>query len=153
MLIFTPERSISMKTIATLSMAVVLFTSGVALAQSGDMKGMDMKNMDKHCMDMQGMKGMDMQQCREMMKGMDNKEQGAAKAGTVHKATGVVKAVDPGKGTVTLAHEPVPSLKWPKMTMGFGVNDKSLFDKLAVGKKVDVEFVQKGADYIVTAVK
>ncbi|MDB5773703.1 MAG: hypothetical protein JWM42_4077, partial [Burkholderia sp.] len=38
-------------------------------------------------------------------------------------------------------------------TMGFAVNDKSLFDRLAVGKKVDVEFVQQGSDYVVTTVK
>jgi Cu(I)/Ag(I) efflux system protein CusF len=144
-----------MKTIVILSMALVLSASGVALAQSGDMKGMDMKGMDKkRCMEMmQGMKDMDMKNCMDMMKGMDNKEQGAAKAGTVHQTTGVVKAVDPAKGKVTLAHEPVPSLKWPKMTMGFAVNDKSLFDKLEVGKKVAVEFVQQGSDYIVTDVK
>jgi Cu(I)/Ag(I) efflux system protein CusF len=144
-----------MKTIVTLSMAVVLSTSGVAIAQSGDMKGMDMNNMDKQqCMGMmKGMKDMDMKHCMDMMKDMDNKEQGAAKAATVHQTTGVVKAVDPAKGTVTLAHEPVPSLKWPKMTMGFAVNDKSLFDKLAVGKKVAVEFVQQGSNYVVTEVK
>jgi Cu(I)/Ag(I) efflux system protein CusF len=39
------------------------------------------------------------------------------------------------------------------MTMGFAVNDKSLFDKLAVGKKVAVEFVQQGSNYVVTEVK
>ncbi|MEN3363850.1 MAG: Cu(I)/Ag(I) efflux system periplasmic protein CusF [Burkholderiales bacterium] len=112
-----------MKTIAILSMALVLSASGVALAQSGHMKG------------------------------MDNKAPGATQSGAVHQTTGVVKAVDPAKGKVTLAHEPVPSLKWPKMTMGFAVNDKSLFDRLAVGKKVDVEFVQQGSDYVVTTVK
>jgi Cu(I)/Ag(I) efflux system protein CusF len=102
---------------------------------------------------MKGMKEMDMKQCMGMMKGMDSKEQGTSQTGPVHQATGVVKAVDPAKGTVTLAHEPVPSLKWPNMTMSFGVNDKSLFDKLALGKKVAVEFVQQGSNYIVTAVK
>jgi Cu(I)/Ag(I) efflux system protein CusF len=144
-----------MKTIAAMSVALVLSASGTALAQSGDMKGMDMNNMDeKQCMGMmKGMKDMDMRQCMDMMKGMDNKEQGAAKAATVHRTTGTVKAFDPAKGTVTLAHEPVPSLKWPNMTMSFRVNDKSLFDKRAVGKKVAVEFVQQGSNYIVTAVK
>jgi Cu(I)/Ag(I) efflux system protein CusF len=33
------------------------------------------------------------------------------------------------------------------------VKDKSLFDKLAVGKKVDVEFTQQGSAYVVTAVR
>jgi Cu/Ag efflux protein CusF len=117
------------------------------------MKGMGMKNMDKKsCMDM---KDMDMKTCKDMMKGMDSdsKAQGTSKNAAVHQATAVVKAVDPGNGKVTLAHEPVKSLKWPAMTMGFVVKDKTLFDKLAVGQKVDVEFTQQGSDYIVTAVK
>jgi Cu/Ag efflux protein CusF len=144
-----------MKKIATLYMTFALSVSGVAFAQSGDMKGMDMQNMDKkQCMEMmKGMKDMEMKHCMDMMKGTDNKEQGASKAPTVHQTTGVVKAVNPANGTVTLAHEPVPSLKWPAMTMGFAVNDKSLFDKFAVGKKVAVDFVQKGSDYVVTAVR
>lgn len=64
-----------------------------------------------------------------------------------------MKAVDPAAGTVTLAHGPVKSLNWPLMTMGFAVNDKALFDKLSVGKKVDAEFVQQGGKYVITAVK
>jgi hypothetical protein len=44
------------------------------------------------------------------------------------------------------AHEPIKSLKWPAMTMGFSVKDKSLFDKLKVGKKVDVEIAKQGSD-------
>jgi Cu(I)/Ag(I) efflux system protein CusF len=65
----------------------------------------------------------------------------------------VVKAVDRAGGKVTLAHEPVKSLNWPAMTMKFSVKDKALFDKLAVGKKVEIEFVQQGSDYVVTGVK
>jgi Cu(I)/Ag(I) efflux system protein CusF len=115
------------------------------------------------CMDMKGMKGMDMkdmdpQKCKEMMQGMDMKDMdkkadGKASKATVHKTAGVVKAVDPSKGTVTLAHEPVKSLNWPAMTMSFAVKDKALFDKLAVGKKVNVELMKDGADYVVTAVR
>ena len=39
------------------------------------------------------------------------------------------------------------------MTMAFGVKNKSLLSKLAVGKKVEFEFVQKGSEYVVTKVK
>ena len=39
------------------------------------------------------------------------------------------------------------------MTMGFVVKEKGLFDKLTVGKKVKVEFVQDGNAYVVTAIK
>lgn len=70
-----------------------------------------------------------------------------------YKASGVVKKVDAAKGNVTLAHGAVPELKWPAMTMGFAVKDKALFDKLAVDKKIDFEFVEQGKSYVVTAVK
>jgi Cu(I)/Ag(I) efflux system protein CusF len=65
----------------------------------------------------------------------------------------VVKKVDAKTGTVTLAHDPVKSLNWSAMTMGFMVKDKMLLDKLAVGKKVEIEFVQRGKDYVITSVK
>ena len=76
-----------------------------------------------------------------------------AQSAAPHQATGTVKKVDPAKGVVTLAHEPVKSLKWPAMTMGFTVKDKALLDKLQPGKKVEFEFVQQGKDYVVTGVK
>jgi Cu/Ag efflux protein CusF len=39
------------------------------------------------------------------------------------------------------------------MTMSFAVKDKALLNKLAVDKKVEVEFVQQGKDYVITGVK
>jgi Cu(I)/Ag(I) efflux system protein CusF len=77
----------------------------------------------------------------------------AAKEGATHKAAGVVKNVDRSKGVATLAHDPVASLKWPAMTMGFTVKDKAMLDKLQPGKKVEFEFVQQGKDYVITGVK
>ncbi len=89
------------------------------------------------------------------MKGMDveRKSMQAGKGQTTHKAVGVVKKTDPKAGTVTFAHEPVPSMKWPSMTMAFQVKDKALFDKLGEGKKVEFEFQQHGKDYVVTSAK
>ncbi|HCE06999.1 MAG TPA: copper-binding protein [Oxalobacteraceae bacterium] len=77
----------------------------------------------------------------------------APASATRHQATGVVKAIDPANGRVTLAHQAIKSLNWPAMTMDFAVKDKVLFDKLAVGKKVDVELMKQGSGYVVTAVK
>ena len=77
--------------------------------------------------------------------------QAAAKQGTVHRASGVVKKADVAKSAVTLAHGPVKELSWPAMTMAFTVKDKSVFDKLAVGKKVEFTFVQEGKNYVITA--
>ena len=54
---------------------------------------------------------------------------------------------------VTLEHDPVKSLKWPAMTMGFSVKDKMLFEKMTVGKKVTVDLMKDGSQYVVTDVK
>lgn len=114
-----------MKHSAALSLVLVLFAAGPVLthAQSGDMKGMDMGG-----------------------KGSMSKD-------AKHKANGVVKALDSQKSTVTIAHGPVQSMKWPAMSMTFKVKDKALLDKLAITRKVDVEFVEQGKDYVVTSVK
>ncbi len=88
------------------------------------------------------------------MKGMDMKSIPAKKGQTAtHKAVGVVKKVDPAKGSVTLAHEPIKSLNWPAMTMEFMVKDKALLDKLTPEKKVEFEFTEDGKGYVITAVK
>lgn len=86
------------------------------------------------------------------MKGMDMGAKAAAGAQATHAATGVVQKVDAKAGRVTVAHEPVKSLNWPAMTMSFKVENKSLLEKLAVGEKVQFEFVQKDTGYVVTAV-
>jgi Cu(I)/Ag(I) efflux system protein CusF len=70
-----------------------------------------------------------------------------------HQAKGTVKSVDKAKNTVTMAHGPVPSLKWPAMTMSFSVKDKSLLDRLAANKQVEFLFVQQGKEYVITEVK
>lgn len=93
------------------------------------------------------------QQKMDDMKGIDAPKAAASSAQMTHMATGVVKKVDTQAGLVTLAHEPVKTMNWPAMTMGFQVKDKMLFDKLAVGKKVDFEFVQGSKGYVVTSVK
>ena len=87
------------------------------------------------------------------MKDMDMKPDKKDSKAAAHKATGTVIKVDAAKGKVSIKHDPVQSLNWPSMTMGFTVKDKKLLDKLAVDKKIDFEFVQRGKDYVVTSVK
>jgi len=74
------------------------------------------------------------------------------KSQTTHKAVGVIRKVDAQANSVTLAHEAIQSLNWPAMTMSFKVQDKTLLDKLAQGKKVEVDFEQRGKDYVITKV-
>ena len=88
------------------------------------------------------------------MKGMDVGAKAAAAApARTHHAVGVVKSVDAKSGTVMLSHEAIASLNWPAMTMGFDVQDRTLLDKLAVNRKVEVDFRQDGSRYVITAVR
>ena len=87
------------------------------------------------------------------MKGMDMAPKSAAGVSATYKASATVTKIDRKAGTVTLAHGPIPALKWPAMTMAFKVKDKQLFEKLAVGRKVHAKLVQDGKDYAVTAVE
>ncbi|CAN7768777.1 copper-binding protein [Variovorax sp. LjRoot84] len=147
-----------MKLGSTATLIAALSFSAVAFAQSVDMGSMKMQDKGMNCMDMKDMKGMDMQgmdakKCSEMMKGMDKKGTSKAAKSKPHETDAVVKSIDAAQGKVTLAHDPVKSLDWPAMTMGFAIKDKALFDKLAVGSKVHVKFVKEGDGYVVTSVK
>jgi Cu(I)/Ag(I) efflux system protein CusF len=77
----------------------------------------------------------------------DKKPQGPS-----YKASGTVTKVDPAAGRVTIAHGPVQALKWPAMTMAFGVGDKALLERAQPGKKVDFEFARRGSDYVITKI-
>ena len=83
--------------------------------------------------------------------GMDNTRR--EPQAQTHKASGTVTKVDQPNSKVTIAHGPVPSLKWPAMTMNFIVKDKALLGKLSSGKKVQFEFVQQGRDYVITSAR
>lgn len=74
-------------------------------------------------------------------------------AGQVAHAEGVIKALDAKAGTVTLAHGPVPELKWPAMTMAFKLAKPTLAKGLAVGKKVKFEFQSQGMSAEITGIK
>lgn len=83
-----------MKLVSTATLIAALAFSAATFAQSGDMGSMKMEGKGmQECMDMKGMKGMDMKdmdakKCQDMMKGMDAK--GTAKS-AAHEADAVVK--------------------------------------------------------------
>jgi Cu(I)/Ag(I) efflux system membrane fusion protein len=60
-----------------------------------------------------------------------------------HKGRGTVSEVDAAKGRVELDHEPIASLQWPKMKMGFLVEDKGQLRALKKGDKVEFELRPK----------
>ena len=145
-----------MNTIRTVVVSLLAAVALGACGPSSDTKGMSGKTESKD----EGMKGMDMSKgdmkgmdmSKGDMKGMDMKGAQENSSGS-HKAIATVKSADTKAGTVTLDHGPVASMNWPAMTMTFKVKDKAMLDQLSAGKKVDVEFVQEGKDYVITAVK
>ena len=144
-----------MKQAQRFALAAVLASSFAAVSPSdAQMGGMDMKDMD-----MEKCKGMDMSKCKDMMgkdkKGMEMKDMGADKKSEAqsHKGVGTVKKVDPAAGKVTIAHGPIPTMKWPAMNMTFTVKDKALLGKFSQDKKVEFEFVEQGSNYVITSVK
>jgi len=64
---------------------------------------------------------------------------------------GVIEDISPTE--MTLAHEPVPALKWPAMTMGFKLADPKLATGLKPRQTVRFSFTQQGDDYLITAVE
>ncbi len=79
---------------------------------------------------------------------------GAAGAPSVgHRGEGMLDALDP-RGSVTITHGAIASLKWPGMTMEFALANPSLAAGIKPGMAVEFEFVErKPGEYVVTALK
>ena len=76
------------------------------------------------------------------LKGTLDRLEGSAEKpskGATHQGRGRIIDIDPAKGRVELDHEPIPSMKWPRMKMGFGVADKEALGKLKKGEAVEFE--------------
>ncbi|MBW3618577.1 MAG: efflux RND transporter periplasmic adaptor subunit [Proteobacteria bacterium] len=65
---------------------------------------------------------------------------GGAGPGALHASNGRIEAINPQ--SVTLSHQPVPTLGWPAMTMAFRMDDPALARGLKAGDRVSFAFVQ-----------
>jgi len=71
-----------------------------------------------------------------------------------HHAEGNIQTIDAASGAVSIAHGPVPSLKWPGMTMEFKLANSALLGSAKPGDKVAFEFVERGqGEYVITSLK
>jgi Cu(I)/Ag(I) efflux system membrane fusion protein len=78
--------------------------------------------------------------------------QPAPAADAMHRGTGKVTGVDAAKGRVELDHDPIDSMKWPRMTMGFALRDKAQLGGLKPGDRVEFELrgkPDKEGDYVI----
>lgn len=68
------------------------------------------------------------------------------------QGTGIVKAIDTVKNTITLQHEAITSFGWPAMTMAFKVASPDLLKAAKVGDKVTFTVHPAGVDSTVTSI-
>ncbi|UHJ63925.1 efflux RND transporter periplasmic adaptor subunit [Melaminivora jejuensis] len=78
-------------------------------------------------------------------------EHGAHGAAPAYTVRGVVEEVSTAE--LTLAHDAIPALKWPAMTMGFKLADPRLAAGLAPKQQVRFTFSKQGEDYVITAIE
>jgi Cu(I)/Ag(I) efflux system membrane fusion protein len=73
-----------------------------------------------------------------------------------HKGRGRITDVDAQQGRIELEHEPIASLQWPAMKMGFLVEDKGRLAPLKKGDAVEFELRGKpnqDGDYVITRIE
>ena len=85
------------------------------------------------------------------LKGILEKMQ--APGAKIHTGTGRITKVDAKTGELEMQHEPIPSLKWPGMTMEFEVKDPAILKGLKVGEQVDFDLADEDGSYPVVAIR
>lgn len=75
--------------------------------------------------------------------GAEAKQATPVAKGSSHQAEGKIDAIDAKAGTVSIAHGPVASLKWPAMTMDFMLANSALIGTLKPGAAVAFTFVER----------
>jgi Cu(I)/Ag(I) efflux system membrane fusion protein len=86
----------------------------------------------------------------DRLAGAGEAKPGAAAGGT-HRGTGRITDLHIAKGRVELEHEAIASLKWPKMTMEFAVEDAGALAHFKRGDLVEFEVrgePNKDGDYV-----
>jgi Cu/Ag efflux protein CusF len=73
-------------------------------------------------------------------------------AGAAHKMHGVVNSVNADAARVNITHDPVESLKWPKMKMNFKAHDPALLKDIKAGMTVDFEIQKMSNEYRLTKI-
>ena len=77
-----------------------------------------------------------------------------AAAAPLYRAAGTLDAIDAGSNSVTMTHGEIPALKWPEMTMDFGLAAPGIVAGLAPGTAVRFEFEQREpGEFVITRIE
>jgi len=79
--------------------------------------------------------------------------QAAPAAAPAEFAAGEVRRVDREGRKLTLRHGEIRNLEMPPMTMVFQVEDPAVLDTLKAGDRVRFKAVERGGNYVVTAIE
>lgn len=85
----------------------------------------------------------------QAMKNMPGMSNAAVKTG---KGVGVITALDPKAGSVTIKHDPIPAVGWPAMTMTFR-SAPALLRTVRAGQTVAFDVRTRGTTAEATAIK
>jgi len=78
----------------------------------------------------------------------------AGTAPATHRGEGTVEAVNPARASITLAHGPIASLKWPAMSMDFKVKDAALLRAVKPGQRIVFDLVgESGGEYVIVRIQ
>ena len=91
------------------------------------------------------------------MPAMDHSAMGHETAAQQHaaqtaSATGSVRKINAEKGTLTIAHGPVPALQWPAMVMPFAASAEQI-SQVRESDEIRFDFVAEGMKYRITSLK
>jgi membrane fusion protein, copper/silver efflux system len=71
-----------------------------------------------------------------------------------YEAMGSIAAVDVVNNEISMKHDPIPALKWPAMTMDFGLNSPDLVKGLLPGQPVHFSFEDRGdGEFVITSME
>lgn len=71
----------------------------------------------------------------------------------IHRGYGIVEALDPNMSTVKMEHEPIASLRWPKMVMDLKVKDPELLNGLREGDRIAFDLVKTDKGFLITYIE
>lgn len=85
------------------------------------------------------------------MPGMGSKSTESESA--ILTATGVVRGIDKPGARVTLTHDPIEAVSWPRMTIVFRVKNASLVDQVKQGDKVKFVLTKSSTGYVISDIQ
>lgn len=128
------------------ALALALITATTLAACEDDSEKM---SMDDKVQNMEDMKHTGNMKDTQNMKGMhdDHADHEAV------QGKGTVKELDATAKKIVLAHEPIPALGWPAMTMGFELQTPETANNVAVGDTVTFTVISAEGSHTVTAIE